>query len=162
MVLVEYKTAMKELRYGTCSKYLTECSPFVSRVNIKVTRGSLKMNKEFTKNFSDVLMVGPGTGVSPFLSFLSQQNFYFDHQKGENVEIPNLILFFGCRFKKCDDYVGQKYSNFESVSQKLTIVKAFSREDESKKVYVQGKMQENKAKLFEMFSRDKFLVYIAG
>lgn len=70
-------------------------------------------------------MVGPGTGVAPF------RNYIF-HRVEQNTTNPeNMILFFGCRKKDMDFHCQDEFTKLVS-DRKLTLVPAFSREQEHK------------------------------
>ena len=96
---------------------------------IRVRRGTLS----FPPSPEHVVMVGPGTGVAPFRSFV------LDTKEEEKRES---LLYFGCRNKDSDFFFEK---DFESVPN-LDLVTAFSR-DQSDKVYVQHRMNESREKL---------------
>lgn len=64
-----------------------------------------------------VIMVGPGTGVAPFLSFIEDrvemiENLILNKQNKPEDLNTKTILFFGCRHKSKDFYYGD---NLESL-----------------------------------------------
>ena len=48
-------------------------------------------------------MIGPGTGIAPFIGFIQDREFH----KNNNKDIGKLILYFGCR-KKSEDFIYQE------------------------------------------------------
>lgn len=67
--LVKYKTDLKREITGICSKYIENLA-LNQRVLIQVLRGTLNFPKDLT---TPVIMVGPGTGVAPFISFIEER-----------------------------------------------------------------------------------------
>ena len=87
-----------------------------------------------------MIMVGPGTGIAPFMAFLQQREF--DAASGRNW------LFFGDQ-KRAHDYLYEEQLTAWQQSGLLTRLDlAFSRDAEGK-VYVQQRMKENGAELFQ-------------
>lgn len=70
-------------------------------------------------------MVGPGTGVAPF------RNYIFDRAQHNSTNPENMILFFGCRKKEMDFHCKDEFSKLVTDG-KLTLIPAFSREQEHK------------------------------
>jgi sulfite reductase (NADPH) flavoprotein alpha-component len=97
-------------------------------------------------------MVGPGTGIAPFRSFLEEREANGD--KGDNW------LLFGDR-NKDHDYIYQ--DEIETMKESGLLTKldlAFSR-DQDRKVYVQDKMIENGKEMFEWLERGGYF-FICG
>lgn len=70
-------------------------------------------------------MVGPGTGVAPFRSYVLERA----HEDGASAQ--NTVLFFGCRGKHLDFHCKEDFKNLMDQN-KLTLVCAFSRDQENK------------------------------
>jgi sulfite reductase (NADPH) flavoprotein alpha-component len=113
----------------------------------------LQNNPRFTlpeNNATPIIMVGPGTGVAPFIGFI---------QERQKVPSKNW-LFFGERNKKEDFY----YEEFltKAVSQgSLKLVVAFSR-DQQEKLYVQHKSLEQSKELWKWIDQEGASLYICG
>ena len=97
-------------------------------------------------------MVGPGTGIAPFRGFLQERMTHKD--------TGNAWLFFGDRQKAHDFLYEEELDNFQQsgVLNKLDL--AFSR-DETAKIYVQDKMRENGAELWNWLD-DGAIFYVCG
>ena len=99
-----------------------------------------------------VIMIGAGTGVAPYRAFLQE----FEEKRRLN----NSWLFFGER-TFTDDFLyqveWQKYLQ-KGVLGKIDL--AFSR-DQSKKIYVQHKLQENASELYKWIEHGAHL-YVCG
>ncbi len=99
-----------------------------------------------------IIMVGPGTGVAPFRSFLQERE-----EIGANGKS---WLFFGDQHFVTDFLYQTEWQNWlkDGVLTKMNI--AFSR-DKAEKVYVQHRMLEHSKELFEWLEEGAVL-YICG
>jgi sulfite reductase (NADPH) flavoprotein alpha-component len=98
------------------------------------------------------VMIGPGTGIAPFLGFLAERR-----ERGHDG--PNW-LFFGEQRQATDHYYRQELAELQAdgVLQHLDL--AFSR-DQRAKVYVQDRMREHGARLWSWL-QDGASVYVCG
>ena len=87
-----------------------------------------------------IIMVGPGTGVAPFRSYLQERKA--TGAKGKNW------LFFGEQRRKCDFLYGEEFEALRNEGVLTRLDTAFSR-DQSKKIYVQHRMLENAAGIWQ-------------
>ena len=139
----------KRAREGVCSSFLAE----------RVSAGSVPVFIHTAKHFrvpensdAPVIMVGPGTGIAPFRAFLQER-------QATGAKGPNWV-FFGEQ-KASTDFLYQ--SEFEAALESGILTKlttAFSR-DQSEKIYVQHRMLENGAEIFEWLQRGGFF-YVCG
>ena len=99
-----------------------------------------------------IIMVGPGTGVAPFRSFMQEREEIGAQGKS--------WLFFGDQHFVTDFLYQTEWQNWlkDGVLTKLNI--AFSR-DKAEKVYVQHRMLEHSKELFEWLE-DGAVLYICG
>ena len=86
-----------------------------------------------------MIMVGPGTGIAPFIAFLQQRQV--DNATGRNW------LFFGDQKRAHDFLYGEQLESWQSNGLLTRLDLAFSRDDASK-VYVQHRMIEQGAELY--------------
>ncbi|CBZ28494.1 putative p450 reductase [Leishmania mexicana MHOM/GT/2001/U1103] len=103
-----------------------------------------------------VVMIGAGTGVAPFIGFIARRGVW--KQKG--TELGKSILFFGCR-RHDEDHIFEDYCT-EAVHEGVlsALVTAYSR-DQAHKVYVQHRLRERGAEIWEMLVSGAN-VYICG
>lgn len=100
----------------------------------------------------DVIMIGPGTGIAPFRSFLAERDM--TGASGRNW------LFFGDQHFT-SDFLYQTELQAWFLSGHLSRLNvAFSR-DQDEKIYVQHKMQHYAAQLYEWLEAGAFL-YVCG
>ncbi|GAA2157617.1 bifunctional nitrate reductase/sulfite reductase flavoprotein subunit alpha [Kitasatospora kazusensis] len=98
------------------------------------------------------IMVGPGTGIAPFMGFLEQRRALGHH--GGNW------LFFGEQRRATDFYYRQELEEFRRHGTLTRLDLAFSR-DQRAKVYVQDRMRENGAQLWSWL-QDGAHFYVCG
>ncbi|MCS0653652.1 assimilatory sulfite reductase (NADPH) flavoprotein subunit [Cytobacillus firmus] len=99
-----------------------------------------------------IIMVGPGTGIAPFRSFMQERE--------ENGAEGKSWLFFGDQHFVTDFLYQTEWQKWlkDGVLSKVDV--AFSRDDDEK-VYVQHRMQENSRELFQWLEQGA-AVYICG
>ena len=99
-----------------------------------------------------VIMIGPGTGIAPFRAFLEERQA--TGQPGQNW------LFFGEQREKLDFLYKDQLLGMHKDGVLTRLDTAFSR-DQAQKVYVQDKMQEKCAELYEWLERGAYF-YVCG
>lgn len=149
VALLQYETK-GEIRQGGASSFLS------TRLE---TGGEVEVFVEHNNNFrlpenpdTDVIMIGPGTGIAPFRAFMQQRQV--DEANGKNW------LFFGNPNYTQDFLYQTEWQRFakDGVLHKVTL--AFSR-DQEQKIYVQHRIKENGAELFAWLEKGAHL-YVCG
>jgi sulfite reductase (NADPH) flavoprotein alpha-component len=97
-------------------------------------------------------MIGPGTGIAPFRAFLQERDA--TGSTGLNW------LFFGNPTKKMDFLYGQECLDYQRSGLLTRLDLAFSRDQDSK-IYVQHRMLEQAATLFEWMQQGAH-IYVCG
>ncbi|XP_075240631.1 NADPH-dependent diflavin oxidoreductase 1-like [Convolutriloba macropyga] len=139
---VKYQTKIKQPRMGLCSNYLADAREGED-VQIDFRKGSFTLPPG---TGSPLIMIGPGTGVAPFRSFIQSR-------QGKNC-----YLFFGCRHPEKDFYFKEEWSeHFKD----LKVFPAFSRYNKGKVCYVQHEICEHKQLLWNLISANAY-IYLAG
>ncbi len=136
-------------RDGVCSGYLADDVHEGDTVLIRV-----KANQSFKLPQEDaaVIMVGPGTGIAPFRSFLQERE--------AQSSVAKNWLFFGDQHFETDFLYQAELLKYraEGIISELDV--AFSR-DQSEKVYVQHRMEEKGEELYKWLSEGAHF-YICG
>jgi sulfite reductase (NADPH) flavoprotein alpha-component len=137
-----------QTRYGLCSDYLSGFEEG-DALQFYVQKNSAFRLPESS---NDMIMIGPGTGIAPFRSFLFERDAQGHH--GRNW------LFFGDQHFVTDFlYQAELLSLFDTkVLTRLNT--AFSR-DQKEKIYVQHKMQQNAKELYDWIESGAH-IYICG
>ena len=147
-VAKDYFTINEELKYGLCSAHLAAL-PMDCEIEFYVHK-----NNEFRlpAEDKDVIMIGPGTGIAPFRSFLAERDA--TGAPGRNW------LFFGEQ-KFASDFLYQtELQSWVETGVLTRLNVAFSR-DQQQKIYVQHKIQKHGAAFFEWLEGGAY-VYICG
>jgi sulfite reductase (NADPH) flavoprotein alpha-component len=103
-------------------------------------------------NSAPVIMIGPGTGIAPFRAFLEERQAM--GHPGENW------LFFGEQREKMDFLYKDQLLGMHKDGVLTRLDTAFSR-DQHAKVYVQDRMQERSAELYDWLERGAYF-YVCG
>jgi len=101
---------------------------------------------------TDIIMVGPGTGIAPFRAFMEQR--VFDGGNGKNW------LFFGDQSSKTEFYYKDTIESWMDEGHLYRFTTAWSR-DQEEKIYVQHRLKEHGAEVWEWFERGAYF-YICG
>lgn len=135
-------------KFGLCSRYLT-----LQKKDTKLNF-FIQPNKRFklVEPTKDIIMIGPGTGVAPFRSFVAERDA--SGASGRNW------LFFGDQHFTTDFSYQTEWQNWFSTGVLTKISLAFSR-DQEEKIYVQHRMLQQAKELYEWIESGA-IVYLAG
>lgn len=104
-----------------------------------------------------IIMVGPGTGIAPFMGFLEERRWA--RSRGE--QLGEAILFFGCRRRGEDFIYSQELERYREEGCLTELAVAFSR-DQPHKVYVQHLMLERGERLERLIQKGGAFIYVCG
>ncbi len=135
-------------RQGLCSHFLNTL-PENSAVDFYIHPNH---NFRLPADDKDVIMVGPGTGIAPFRSFLAERDYR--GATGRNW------LFFGEQHFVTDFLYQTELQNFLELGVLARLDLAFSR-DQAQKIYVQQRLRENGAELYQWLENGASL-YVCG
>ena len=166
VAIVKYKTVIKKVRQGICTRYLAGLSPGTS-LRVSLQRGDLGIIKSDLSR--PVLMIGPGTGVAPMRSLIWERLYWANLlQKSTNGAaaqesrciLGKTVLLYGCRNYKADFFYGGEW---EELKQKmpLQVFTACSR-DQKEKHYVQDLVKEQGKLVYELLHTTTGIVYVCG
>jgi len=137
-----------ETKHGLCSDALSQLSPD-QPLDFYVHRNSQFKLPAADK---DVIMIGPGTGIAPFRSFLAERDA--TGASGKNW------LFFGDQHFTTDFLYQTEIQNWIQTGVLTRMNTAFSR-DQKEKVYVQHKMHLHAEELYKWLEEGAH-IYICG
>ena len=137
-----------EQRWGLCSEFLGDL-PVGSPITFYVHKDK---NFKLPAADKDVIMIGPGTGVAPFRSFLAERDA--TGANGRNW------FFFGEQHFTTDFLYQTEMQNYVETGVLTNISLAFSR-DQQEKVYVQHRIKEKAGEFFQWIDGGAS-VYISG
>jgi len=137
-------------RQGLCSGHLGERAPVGGTLPIFLhANGNFRLPEDSS---APVIMVGPGTGIAPFRAFLEERQA--TGAPGDNW------LFFGEQRRALDFLYQEQLEGMHKDGVLKRLDTAFSR-DQAKKVYVQDRMQEHAAELYDWLERGAYF-YVCG
>jgi sulfite reductase (NADPH) flavoprotein alpha-component len=149
VAVVRYVSNHRE-RGGVCSTLLAERTSPSDRLPIYI-----QPNKKFrlpADPSAPMIMIGPGTGIAPFRSFLHERRSL--GHRGRNW------LFFGERSSSSDFLYRDELEGMLADGHLTRLDTAFSRDQEDK-VYVQNRMLEQ-SRLFWQWLQDGASLYVCG
>lgn len=136
-------------RHGVCSTFLAD----------RAAGGDVPVFVHTAKHFRPpedpsvpVIMVGPGTGIAPFRAFLQER-------EATGAAGPSW-LFFGDRNRASDFLYEEEINAWLERGVLHRLDTAFSR-DQAEKVYVQNRMRENAAELWNWLEEGAYF-YVCG
>ncbi len=149
VAVVRYRSHNRD-RGGVCSTLLADRVPTGDRLPIYI-----QPNKRFRlpkDTDASVIMIGPGTGIAPFRSFL--------HQRRALGHTGRNWLFFGERSATTDFLYQDELQSMHSDGHLTRLDLAFSR-DQDRKIYVQDRMLEQAAS-FYAWLEEGASIYVCG
>lgn len=139
-----------ELRSGTASSYLIEQLEADAEIDVFIEHNN---NFRLPENDStDVIMIGPGTGVAPFRAFVQERS-------ARDADGKNW-LFFGDQTFTQDFLYQTEWQAYLKSGELTRLDVAFSR-DQEQKVYVQHKLKQNAEQVYQWLEQGAHL-YICG
>ncbi|XP_045769327.1 methionine synthase reductase-like isoform X2 [Maniola jurtina] len=141
----------------------------MKNLNINISNIEKKIPIYIRKNINDfrlpenletpIILIGPGTGVSPFIGFLEERKYLY--KVNPEVKMGYAWLFFGCRNPKLDFIYEKELDEFvlDGVLNKLTT--SFSRCGNTENHYVQDAIHQNGEELTKLLLQGAH-VYICG
>jgi NADPH-dependent sulfite reductase flavoprotein alpha-component len=147
--VVRYENPGGRHRQGVCSPFLADAEPGTP-VPVRVQRAP--HFRVPADPATPTVMVGPGTGIAPFIGFLEEYRI-----RGRRS--PNW-LFFGEQHRATDFYYEQELAAFLAEGTLTRLDTAFSR-DQRGKVYVQDRMREHGPLLWSWL-QDGAHFYVCG
>lgn|ERR1700690_3287531 len=148
LAVIRYSSNGRD-RVGVCSTFLADRAAAPARVPVFVSHSEFALPEDGSR---DVVMVGPGTGVAPFRAFLQEREAR--GAKGRNW------LFFGDWRRATDFLYDSEWAAWQGKGILNRLDTAFSR-DQANKVYVQDRMRESAAALWE-WVRGGAVFYVCG
>ncbi|MDR0351273.1 MAG: hypothetical protein LBH49_01330 [Puniceicoccales bacterium] len=137
---VKYLAENNKERLGVASTYLC------NRLQLGESADTFIVDSTFSlpEDSADMIMVGPGTGLAPFMSFLQERAT----RRAQGKSVGRNWLFFGEQHRSENFYYQDKLLSLLASGDLWRLDLAFSRDQETK-IYVQDKMLENAEPLLE-------------
>ena len=139
------------VRGGLCTIYMAD-EVIVNETEVGVFMSPTKSFVLPRDSSTDIIMVGPGTGIAPFRAFMEQRV----HEGGDGRN----WLFFGDQSEKTEFYYKDQIETWLDEGDLYRFTPAWSR-DQEEKIYVQHKLKEHGAEVWEWFENGAYF-YICG
>ena len=143
--IVQYEKPTGVIRKGLCSNYLKEAK--IGSTVACIHRPIHTLVKPLASG-KPIVMIAAGSGIAPFRAV-------WQHLKTKEINKANNVLFFGCRDKS------ENLFEFESESAVRRIT-AFSREENSRKKYVQDVVEENGDLINDLIWEQEGAILVCG
>ncbi|HQU08957.1 MAG: hypothetical protein B7X06_00860 [Verrucomicrobia bacterium 21-51-4] len=142
--------ARGRVRQGVGSAYLAERVRLdVAEVPVFIGKSAFRLPED---DATDLIMIGPGTGVAPFRGFIQERL--------ARKASGRLWLFFGEQQRAQDYLYGEEWERYLSEGSLARLSLAFSR-DQPEKIYVQHRMLEAAAELWAWMQAGAY-IYVCG
>ena len=111
VAIVKYKTVIKRIREGVCTRYIAALQPG-QMLNVTLHKGSLRSSSKDDET-KPAVMIAPGTGVAPMRALIYERLASAQSRSGEGrgdgemstqplCGTSDTVLFFGCRKENAD------------------------------------------------------------
>ncbi|KAK6457279.1 sulfite reductase [NADPH] flavoprotein component [Scheffersomyces xylosifermentans] len=153
IVVVDWVDSRGRIRYGHCSKYLSDLR-IGQELVVSVKPSVMKLPPLSTQ---PIIMSGLGTGLAPFKAFIEEKIW----QKQQGLEIGEIYLFLGSRHKKEEYLYGELWEAYKDAGVLTHIGAAFSR-DQPQKIYIQDRIRESIEELTDAVVAKEGSFYLCG
>ncbi|KAM5329376.1 methionine synthase reductase isoform 1-T2 [Glossophaga mutica] len=180
--IVEFSsnTTLPVLRRGVCTGWLATLVESFLLPNTRVSRADgvkalapeILISPRTANSFhlpSDpavpIVMVGPGTGIAPFMGFLQHREKL--QEQHPDVHFGATWLFFGCRHQDRDYLFREELRHFQKRGILTHLKVSFSRdapvgEEEAPVKYVQDNIQLHRKQVARLLLHENGCIYVCG
>ena len=151
----EWPNAAGVVQSGLCSTFFKDLREG-DRILVGVAAGTFHLPPS---EAVPMVMAGLGTGMAPFRSFIQQRAL--TAKKSSSDVLGNLTLFYGCRHQAKDFAFKEELTEFTKAGVITRLAPAFSR-DQAEKIYIQQRIVENAAHVYDSLVKQKGYFYLCG
>jgi methionine synthase reductase len=180
--IVDYKTPdpYNVRKYGVCTPWLDDLSGYVSYAKERIPLTSnidipifIKPNPHGFAVPSDIsrpmIMIGPGTGVAPFVGFIQhREQQIIAERKLNNIEkaFGEMWLFYGCRDIEKDYLYREELEGFlkrDALKELLVVVsRAPNAGLNGNPKYVQDLLRKRGQEIYELLDQKNAMIFVCG
>ncbi|KAJ8723173.1 hypothetical protein PYW08_003085 [Mythimna loreyi] len=146
------ENGIKNLTISSDKHIVKETIPIFLRKNVNMF--CLPTNLE-----TPLILIGPGTGVSPFIGFLEERETL--KESNPDIKLGVVWLFFGCRNPELDFIYEEELNGFLSRGTLNKLFTAFSRVEGHETKYIQDAITQNGEEVTHLIN-DGATVFICG
>ncbi|XP_058455692.1 methionine synthase reductase-like [Malaya genurostris] len=140
----------KLLYAGKYDKYLY--------IYLRQTKPSFQYREEDLEK--NIIMIGPGTGVSPYLSFLEFRKRA--KQLNKKIKFGSALLLTSCRHRDRNYLFQDELQQYVQLGLLDNVYEAFSRDPDSRYKFVQDIIEDQKEPFIKMLLEDNTKLYLCG
>lgn len=157
-VVVEYETKTGRVNKGVATTWLKNKVPNENGHKVMVPMYVRKSQFRLPfKPSTPVVMIGPGTGIAPFVGFVQERAWL----KQQGKDVGETVLYYGCRHENEDYLYREELAQFHKEGALTQLNVAFSR-DQAQKVYVQHLLKKNKEGVWKLIHEGNAHIYVCG
>ncbi|CAN3364537.1 NADPH-dependent diflavin oxidoreductase 1 [Diutina catenulata] len=149
--IVEYRTILKRLRRGLCTKWLKSVNEG-DRVVFSVVPMKLRFSLPECPN-PPLIMAAPGTGIAPVRAIIQS---VIPRDPSQRIE-----LFYGCRYREKDFLFAQEWEK-DAQQGAFTLHACFSRDKGYTPRYVQDGLWQHAEALGKLIKDEHAIFYVCG
>jgi sulfite reductase (NADPH) flavoprotein alpha-component len=153
IVVVDWVSKDGVQRYGQATRFLVNAK-IGDTFTVSVKPSVMKLPPSLE---APVIMSGLGTGMAPFRAFIEERWYW----KQQGKKVGPMVLYFGSRNRANEYLYGEELEAYHAEGILTHLRLAFSR-DQPQKIYIQHKIQEDSAILFDMMVKDEGAFYLCG
>ena len=168
VAIVKYRTVIKKIREGVCTKYLAGLRPG-DHLAVRLQRGGLGMTN--LDLHAPIIMISPGTGIAPMRSLIWERMQWKEDPSGASLIdqddtvnhdgiTSGSLLFFGCRNESADYFYRDEWDMLQRTGT-LQVCPAFSR-DQTHKYYVQDAIMKHSSLVYKILHSPNAIIYVCG
>ncbi|TQS38363.1 hypothetical protein Golomagni_01133 [Golovinomyces magnicellulatus] len=159
VAIVKYKTVLRKVRQGLCSRYLASLERNLT-IEIEFERSNSFYNLARINPQLPLILVATGTGIAPCRSLILEREDlqYESSSTKEGTKIGKHFLFFGGRNRNADFFYEQDWMAKNMLTKAYPV---FSR-DQREKIYVQDKIRQETQLIATLILRERAIVYVCG
>lgn len=172
--VLEFSSHLGQLRRGVCTGWLADLVTPVLQSSMKDEPFSPKVyiSSRLTNTFHlpdnpliPFMMVGPGTGIAPFIGFLQHRQKLHEDQK--DLTFGETWLFYGCRHQDKDYLFQDELRSFVENGTLTHLKVCFSRGSSVKEATVASKYVQDNLRLYSkevtrILLQEKGYIYVCG
>jgi len=171
VALVKYKTVLRKVRQGLCSRYLAAVEPNTPIV-VRISAAHKGPPYGPGHDQRPLIAIAPGTGVAPMRSLIWTRrshgggSIHNQHQTGQQDHVAETqttlgtigkeVLFFGGRNRNADFFYSSEWNDLG-----IEVHGAFSR-DQREKIYVQDLIRKQGKLICDLIARQNAIICLCG
>ncbi|XP_058822074.1 methionine synthase reductase-like [Topomyia yanbarensis] len=125
---------------------------------LRQTKPSFQYKEEDLEK--NIIMIGPGTGVSPYLSFLEYRKRA--KQLNKKAKLGSAILLTSCRHRERNYLFQDELQQYIQMGLLDNVYEAFSKDPDSRYKFVQDIIEDQKEQFIKMLLEDNTKLYLCG